>query len=164
MTDAGLFYAEARWDSLVVSSIIDSTADTSRPGAVSRICSLTSWARNSYDTFLRSWGSISICPQRIRILHIAMNEHGLFRHQSMPQVRNMDAPIVVLRDDIVCTRFSRRGCKVDRLEIPNPEKHPNNSSLSLCGAACATHDGARRGLLSLRAGGEVMACSLNCID
>jgi len=103
----------------VVRGIIDSAADTSRSGAVSRICSPTSWARNSYETLLRSRGSISICPRRTRILHIAMNEHGLFRRQSMPRVRNMDAPVVVLRDDIVCACFSRRRRKVDRLEIPN---------------------------------------------
>ena len=30
-----------------------------------------------------------------------------------------NGPVVVLRDDIVCTRFSRRRCEFDRLEIPN---------------------------------------------
>jgi hypothetical protein len=39
-------------------------ADTSTSSAVSRVCSPTSWARNSYETLLRSRGSISICPRR----------------------------------------------------------------------------------------------------
>jgi hypothetical protein len=64
-------------DSLVVRGIIASAADTSTFGAVSKMCSPTSCARNSYETDLRSRGSISICSRKMRILHIAMNEHGL---------------------------------------------------------------------------------------
>jgi hypothetical protein len=96
---------------------------------VSRICSPTSCERNSYETLLRPGGSISICSRRIRILHIAMNEHGLSRRaicQSMQRARRKKeikaveiAPVVVLRDDVVCAGYSRWRGKLDWLEIPN---------------------------------------------
>src|SRR5258708_26763613 len=86
------------------------------------MCSPTSCARNSYETLLRSEGSISICPRRIRMLHIAMNEHGLPRRVTRQKngiVAVINAPVVVLGDDIACARFSRWRSKVDGLEIPN---------------------------------------------
>jgi hypothetical protein len=51
-----------------------------------------------------------------------------------------NAPVVVLRDDIVRTRFSRRRCKFDRLEIPDLLVRGFASSRS------ATGLGLRRGL------------------
>ena len=108
----------------MVRGIIDSAADTSTSGAVRRICSPTSWERKSYETVLRPGGRISICSRRIRILHIAMNEHGLFtvlRYQQTEKetMWRRSAPVVVLQDDVVFATRTRGRDKVDRLEIPN---------------------------------------------
>jgi hypothetical protein len=49
----GCHCTEEGWRSLMFRGIIDtSAADTPTSGTVSRICSLTSCARNSYDTLL----------------------------------------------------------------------------------------------------------------
>jgi hypothetical protein len=61
-------------------------------------------------------GKYSICSRRIRILHIAMNEHEPPRRpicQSMQRGAVENAPVVVLSGDIVRARYSRRRGKVD---------------------------------------------------
>lgn len=97
-----------RW-SVVVRGIIDSAADTSTSGAVRRISSesLTSWARDSYKTFLRSGGGrISICWRRMRMAFSRLTcQYACVRE------RGEGRPVVALRYDVVFASDTRGRSK-----------------------------------------------------
>jgi hypothetical protein len=93
-------------------------SDTSMSGAVRRMCSEspTSSARDSYETFLRSGGSISICWWRIR-----MALSRLTCQYACVRERGEGTPVVALRCDVIFPSDTRGEVKSMNLSYQTSE-------------------------------------------